>query len=650
MTKRNWLVLLLILPGLIAALILAGQRYGLESRNKSVQLVLDYAELQNLSVSSGTPIAELLERFKSVGVTGVAVTEDLVGDLVATGQIAYKVRPSAAGPYTIVHVPDGLLAGRVHRALSARLNPGANLAAPAGVLDKPLQSFEVPAVPATLNLIGIGLSPDAVQTVKASGLDVIARLQNSPAMTPEGIDAAIGEMRANGINKVICSGDEVLGFRGLIEEAADKFDMAGILYGSVEFAKQRGDSAMTRHLDGRFIRVHSIPAAEMAAMSPGTAVERFARGVKERNIRLCYVRLLESTGEDPVKANAGFVHAIRRAVTDAGYTMGPAYAFDYRKQSPLLLVPIGLSIAAGAVLLLGSLLTLSAALQIGLILAGFVVFAGLIVLGGTGKELAALAAALIFPTLAIVRVYGPYLGREISGSFHHPAVRSTARFVRASAYSLMGAALIAGMLGTRSYMVKVDQFMGIKAAHLLPMLFVVFVMAAGLPMMKEGLPMVWQRMRTNLRNLVSGPLFIWQALALMFVVAIIGLALLRTGNDPGVGVSGIELKFRSLLDKVMVVRPRTKEFLFGHPALILGAAFLFARRRSIGLPLVALGVLGQASLLNTFCHIHTPLALTLLRAFNGLVLGIIIGLAVWWFVGKPIVRATALQARKTDEK
>ena len=115
-------------------------------------------------------------------------------------------------------------------------------------------------------------------------------------------------------------------------------------------------------------------------------------------------------------------------------------------------------------------------------------------------------------------------------------------------------------------------------------------------------------------------------------------------------MSGIELKFRSLLDKVMVVRPRTKEFLFGHPALILGAAFLFARRRSIGLPLVALGVLGQASLLNTFCHIHTPLALTLLRAFNGLVLGIIIGLAVWWFVGKPIVRATALQARKTDEK
>jgi hypothetical protein len=112
-------------------------------------------------------------------------------------------------------------------------------------------------------------------------------------------------------------------------------------------------------------------------------------------------------------------------------------------------------------------------------------------------------------------------------------------------------------------------------------------------------------------------------------------------------VSALELKFRAILDKVMFVRPRTKEFLFGHPALIVGAAFLFARRRSIGLPLVALGVLGQASMLNTFCHIHTPLLLTGLRAFNGLVLGTIVGWAAWWFLGRHIVRATA---QKADEK
>ena len=33
-------------------------------------------------------------------------------------------------------------------------------------------------------------------------------------------------------------------------------------------------------------------------------------------------------------------------------------------------------------------------------------------------------------------------------------------------------------------------------------------------------------------------------------------------------------------------------------------------------------------MLNTFCHIHTPFLVSLLRTTNGLVLGIVLGLAV----------------------
>jgi hypothetical protein len=46
-------------------------------------------------------------------------------------------------------------------------------------------------------------------------------------------------------------------------------------------------------------------------------------------------------------------------------------------------------------------------------------------------------------------------------------------------------------------------------------------------------------------------------------------------------------------------------------------------------------VLGQVSLLNTFCHIHTPLQVTVFRAFNGLVLGLIFGMVAWMIFGKP---------------
>ncbi len=636
-----------MLPGLVTALVLMGQRYSLESRNKAVELALDYAELQNLAVSSGATMPELLDKFKSVGVTSVAVSEQLLGDLVATGQVSYQERSSQTGPLTVVRVTDRALAERILRTLSVRLDRGMVSPDPTTLNGKVPSAFVVRAAPATLNGMGIGLPPDAVGLVKRSGLGVVARLQNHPAMTSEAIAAAMSDMRRDGIKTLICAGEEVLGFRGLIENAAEQMMSSGVYYGSVEFAKQRGDSGMCRHLRGQFIRVHSIPSAEMAGMAPSTAIERFARSVKERNIRLCYVRLFESTGDDPIAANAAFVLGIRREITGAGYTMGAAHPFDDTRQAPALLIPIALSAAAGAVLLVSSLVTVSAAVQFGLLLAAFVALAGLTVMG---KHNAAFIIALIFPTLGVIRVFGPYLGREITGSFKHPALRSSSRFVRASIYTLTGAILIAGMLGTRPYMIKTQQFVGIKAAHLLPLLVVIFVMAAGLPMMNQPMSAVWKKLRANLKEVVSSPLFIWQALGLMFAVGIIGFALLRTGNDPGIGVSGLELKTRAVLDKVMLVRPRTKEFLIGHPALIVGAAFLFARRRAIGLPLVALGVLGQVSLLNTFCHIHTPLALTLLRAFNGLLLGLVIGLAVWWFIGRPIVSATAPSALETDEE
>ena len=649
MTKRNWLLWLLILPGLISAFILAGNRYRLESRNKAVELTLDYGELQSLSASSGVSMPALLQRFKAAGVTSVAITETLLGDLVTTGQVSLQEVSSGKGPDTIVSVPNAQLAERVFHSLGARLGTEKFM------LSKRLGGVwvtgpEILVAPATLNLMAIGLPPNDVRFVKQSGLEIVARLQNNPAITERAIGAALSEMRQDGITKLICAGDSVIGFRGLVESAANQIGSSGVVYGSVEFSKQKGDSGMCRYLDGRFVRVHSIPIAEMAGMSPGDAVERFARGVKERNIRLCYVRLIETSGEGPVKDNLAFVSSIRREVTNAGYGIGSAHPFEDTKQSPVLLALIALSAAAGVVLLLSSLMTVSAGVQAGLLVAAFAMLAGLTFAGEFWKQLAALAVALIFPTLGVVRVYGPYLGHEIKGSYRHPALRSTSRFLRATAYSLSGGLLIGGMLGTRAYMVKNEQFIGIKAALFLPLLVVVLVMAAGLPIMNESLSAVWRKVRANLREIAARPLFIWQAIALVFVLGLIGFALLRTGNEPGVGVSVVELKFRAILDKIMFVRPRTKEFLFGHPALILGAAFLFARRRSIGLPLVALGVLGQASMLNTFCHIHTPLLLTGLRAFNGLILGVIVGLLAWWFVGKPIVRTTDPSTKKADEK
>jgi len=49
-------------------------------------------------------------------------------------------------------------------------------------------------------------------------------------------------------------------------------------------------------------------------------------------------------------------------------------------------------------------------------------------------------------------------------------------------------------------------------------------------------------------------------------------------------------------------------------------------------PLAFVAFLGQTTILNSFAHLHTPLVFTLLRTTNGLLLGLIVGSALWGVV------------------
>ena len=79
---------------------------------------------------------------------------------------------------------------------------------------------------------------------------------------------------------------------------------------------------------------------------------------------------------------------------------------------------------------------------------------------------------------------------------------------------------------------------------------------------------------------------------------------------------------RNFLNDVMGVRPRSKEFLIGYPMTLL-LFWLGASKRNWILTIPA--VIGQVSLVNTYAHIHTALLMSLQRSFNGLVLGIVLG-------------------------
>lgn len=128
--------------------------------------------------------------------------------------------------------------------------------------------------------------------------------------------------------------------------------------------------------------------------------------------------------------------------------------------------------------------------------------------------------------------------------------------------------------------------------------------------------------------------------------------MIRTGNTT-VGISDMERAFRAFLDKVLVVRPRTKEFMFAHPIML--AILYFGYRRQLW-PCVLLGAIGQVSLVNTFEHLHTPIMISLLRTANGLALGLLIGVALvlvlkylgGWLLDKTRAIAELAEAEQYD--
>jgi hypothetical protein len=209
-----------------------------------------------------------------------------------------------------------------------------------------------------------------------------------------------------------------------------------------------------------------------------------------------------------------------------------------------------------------------------------------------------------------------------------------------SGITALGIAAIIGLLADRVFLIKVDVFMGIKGAQLVPVLIAAIVYGFALHVADER---TWhtalEEAGARARRIASQPLLIWQIV--VGIVALVALLLLvtRSGNDSAVGVSPIELKFRSLLDRLLYARPRFKEFLIGHPAMVLALA-LSARNqgRVWVLPLFLLGAIGQVSLLNTFCHLHTPILASLARALLGLLIGVIIGVVLYILVDKLLLR------------
>ena len=416
----------------------------------------------------------------------------------------------------------------------------------------------------------------------------------------------------------------------------------GLVQGLIEapvqlgFFDQAGQVDLAALVNYRAARVYSIMRAELDKYSAADAVDRQTRAVKERDIRILYVRpiLAKIDQADRAGANLQYVRDLAAGVRQEGFKLAPAEPFGTLYPNRPLMALMAVGIVAGGMLLLQDLLPVSPALFYLLLVLGSAGSGGLLFFsrGDLLRKVLALGAALIFPTLGALWAGGVALKtRRTKASLGTLLWRAAWALVGAGLISVIASFFIGALLGGDSrYLLEIEYFRGVKTAVTLPLLLVgwAFLYRYGLmPKDQDDEPGSHDLLH-QFTWLGRRPIEAWHIALLVVGAVAMYIYIGRTGNTSGLTVTGTEVQARDLLERLMVVRPRTKEFLIGHPALMLAVwAGAQGYRGWTALFLVA-GAISLSSLVNSFQHLRTEFLISLWRMGNGLTLGLLVGWAV----------------------
>jgi hypothetical protein len=475
---------------------------------------------------------------------------------------------------------------------------------------------------------GLGIPGDQVALAKRLHLLIIPRFQNDERLQDGEVQRMFDDVHAgNRLSTVIFFGlrNQVLGFPDHIKDVADLFKARKTMnYGEIETYDasqvQKGNVELARMIPGRTVRVQAISKTELDKLSVPEIVSRYELGVRERNVRVVYLRPFahEYNKMSIEQTNIELVRQLADDLKSYGFKLGRATPVPlYRGNSAIL---VGLAMLAAPslfVLLLGwygwyrpTWAVVAYALTAAIYLGAYFTHHDIL-----GRSIIALIAALLFATAAFTVLSGAFL-EENAPAAGKQLLRSLRWTAISTIVALLGALTVVGIMSSPLLMEEVEAFRGVKLVLALP------------PVIALALYLFTDRFGSRVRNAreaFNEPIRIYQLILACIVIGVGTLVLMRSGNTSDVAPSQFELSLRHHLTTLLSVRPRFKEFVIGFPLLMLAPALRSGDRRAAGI-LLSLGIgIGLGDVIDTFCHLHTPLEISILRVVFGLIIGAIIG-------------------------
>ena len=652
MPKKSYpLLIFFIIMALVIAGIIIYHRSKLENDFTQIELVMSLNELRELGYQEGYDEIELLAKIKDAGINSLAVHEDTLESLALSGKILYfsdkelnklnfflksidpfkKYQPAPGEAYIVFNDKDDYL--RIKENLQRRL--GEDFVRDLNFLS--YAGLKVKGSEEKLADLGLGFSKEDIELVKNLGFQVILRPKNLLKTNNECIDFKFKEIdKAGNISGIIFEGETVLGYpsKENLIHTAELLKTKEYPFGIIEFSGQKGIEIVAQQASELAVRVHSITKEEMEIIPKQIAIERWIRAAKERNVRVFYIKpFMKKTIPNLIEENLSYIKAIRKDLNAVGFTTGKASLapVSFKKPKSFILLLI-LGVISGGIILLKDVFKLKKYQEYSFIFLG-ILFSFLLLFFNQEiflLKIMALLTALIFPTLAIISNEKYFLGNitcsdnsenidKISNKNYFNFILMIKEvltgFFRIILVSLSGALLIAALLSDSKFMLGIEQFSGIKISYIIPLLLV--------------LAIIWlkvNRGRLMILKNVKKPLLIEHVIIMTFFAVFLVIYISRSGNFSFLPVLSIEEKVRIFLEKTLIARPRNKEFLIGYPALFLAMSMNFLKVKEFKIPMIIIGTVGPVTLINTFCHIHTPFLFSMLRTFNGVGLGVVLGL------------------------
>lgn len=608
-----------------------------DQTHKNIIIAKDFSSLQNNLSTQKSAIIEAIEKLKFVKTNNLIIQEDTIETLINNGKItlqtgahllnSYRVGRVYRSPVhnlkkglikphaTYLFVDEYILYERIRNFLIANFGESS-------IVEKGWNTLEIFLDPHTLKSTGIGFSAKNILFFKSLNISLIPKIKVNAQDTSDYHALKLQNIQENISPKVLITEfSDTQHHPNILEKYKRFFQENKIHNVFIEFDNNQNQSWLAKQIPGKTLKAHTLNY-----MRPGSLqnidqwITRYLRSVKERRVKLIILDpqpLKERFNLNPDEINKVYSELYTR-LQEMGYSIDGETIVspnDWKALNPNTYLLIQLTSVLLIVLFLKKFFFYNPSLLISSCI--FILFSILFQSELEKDFLPSQTLALLLSCFAPAYVFKSYYPENKVLAATGSRIKSLLLFILKSTALLSFVGILIVLLHSDLlYLNGFLKFYGVKISFIMPLLFVALSFYLQ--------PSSWSSLGHVFNRILKLPLSVGGILAAFLGALIIFIYVLRSGNYFAISFS--ELFFREFIENLFFIRPRMKEILIGYPLIVVNIFLIGAYISEKWLWFFnMIASIAFVSLLNSFCHFHTPVEFTFLRSFLGLCLGLCFG-------------------------